>query len=314
MADNAFERLPRLLAIVPWLSARPGVTFTDAAEHFGITVDQLTTDLYQLVVCGIPGYGPDQLVDIDFYDLERIWVTDPQTLQKPMRLTAEEVSAMTIALRLLAQIPGFEYRTEIDDLLAKMETVNIDSLDVSSDSLIVVTPQVEIHTQELVHDSLTAKTKLGFRYLSGSQAVTDRVTSPIRVFSVNDHQYLDAFCDSAEARRLFRLDRISDAYSISEPSILPPEEDLTDNLEAISQAPRAILRLTDRTAWLVDEPEVELVDSTPLLISIPYLSDDWLARWILGIGGGVSVVSPPSLAFRVKELAQTAHESLVKRV
>ena len=310
VAENVYERLPRLLAIVPWLSSRPGVTFTDAANHFGISIDQLTNDLYQLVVCGVPGYGPDQLVDIDFYDLERIWVTDPQTLQTPMRLTADELVAMSIALRLLALVPGFAYRSEVDDLLAKLEAANIETVALASEALFGITPQIDVETQELVHQSLQSNTKLGFQYLSGSQAVSNRVTSPIRVFSVDDHQYLDAYCDNAEGRRLFRLDRINEAYVINEPAKLPDRNDESINLDAVKEAPRAILRLSDCTTWLAEEPGVEVITTKPLTISIPYLSQMWLARWILGVGGGVSVVSPPSLLSLVGEMAQTAHKAL----
>ena len=47
-----------------------GVTIAECAEHFGVTEEQLQEDLWQLVVCGLPGYGPDQLVDIQFWDDE----------------------------------------------------------------------------------------------------------------------------------------------------------------------------------------------------------------------------------------------------
>ncbi len=314
MAENVYERLPRLLAIVPWLSSRPGVTFTEAAKHFGISIDQLTNDLYQLVVCGIPGYGPDQLVDIDFYDLERIWVTDPQTLQAPMKLTADELVAMSIALRLLARLPGFAYRSEVSDLLAKLEAANIETLALAGEALFGVTPQIDVETQELVHQSLQSKTKLGFQYLSGSQAVSNRVTSPIRVFSVDDHQYLEAFCDNAEASRLFRLDRINEAYMINEPTTIPELDTESINLDAVNEAPRAILRLSDRTTWLAEEPGVEVISTKPLTIAIPYLSEIWLARWILGVGGGVSVESPESLLSLVGEMARSAHKALADGV
>ncbi len=312
MSENVFERLPRLLALVPWLSARPGVTFSEASEHFGISVDQLTTDLYQLVVCGLPGYGPDQLVDIDFYDLERIWVTDPQTLQTPMRLTAEESAAMSIALRLLAEVPGFAFRNDVNDLLAKLEAANIDTLRSSHELLIGIRPQVEVDTQQLVDQSLRNRKKLGFQYLSGSQAVTDRLTSPVRVFSVDDYQYLEAYCESAEARRLFRLDRINKAYLVDEPAAADSQDGVFSGLEAITQAPTATLRLTERTAWLAEEPGVVVLDSTQLLITIPYLNEIWLARWILGIGGGVTVVEPSSIVSLMGEMAKTSHERITR--
>jgi proteasome accessory factor C len=106
MSETSTERLARLLALVPWLRANDGITIEQAAEHFGVSADQLTTDLWQLIVCGIPGYGPDQLVDIQFWDDDRIHVIDAIALDRPLRLTGEEVAALHVALRVLAQVPG----------------------------------------------------------------------------------------------------------------------------------------------------------------------------------------------------------------
>ena len=106
MSELISDRIPRLLALVPWLIKRPGITLTQTAEHFGISVDTLTKDLWQIVLCGLPGYGPDQLVDIDFWDDDRIWVYDPQTLALPMRISSEEAIALAIALRRMSQIPA----------------------------------------------------------------------------------------------------------------------------------------------------------------------------------------------------------------
>jgi predicted DNA-binding transcriptional regulator YafY len=72
---SAADRLSRLLALVPWLIAHDGVTIAECADHFGVTPEQLEVDLWLLVVCGLPGYGPDQLVDIDFWDDGRIHVS-----------------------------------------------------------------------------------------------------------------------------------------------------------------------------------------------------------------------------------------------
>jgi proteasome accessory factor C len=58
------ERLSRMLSLVPWLTSHDGVTIDDAARHFDVSPEQLEKDLWLLIVCGLPGYGPDQLVDI----------------------------------------------------------------------------------------------------------------------------------------------------------------------------------------------------------------------------------------------------------
>ena len=52
------DRLGRLLNLVPYLLARPGIEIAQAAADLGVTERQLREDLELLWVCGLPGYGP----------------------------------------------------------------------------------------------------------------------------------------------------------------------------------------------------------------------------------------------------------------
>ncbi|HYU04558.1 MAG TPA: DeoR family transcriptional regulator, partial [Jatrophihabitantaceae bacterium] len=60
------ERLPRLLALVPYLQAHDGIAIEQAAADFGITEDQLRRDLQLLWMCGLPGHSPGDLIDLSF--------------------------------------------------------------------------------------------------------------------------------------------------------------------------------------------------------------------------------------------------------
>ncbi|HWN33518.1 MAG TPA: protein pafC, partial [Pseudonocardia sp.] len=68
-------RLPRLLSLVPYLLAHPGVRVAQAAADFGVTERQLRRDLELLWMCGLPGYGPGDLVDLSFAG-ETVTVTE----------------------------------------------------------------------------------------------------------------------------------------------------------------------------------------------------------------------------------------------
>lgn len=72
--SSAAERLPRLLALVPYLLSRPGIPIADAAADFGVGEQQLRRDLELLWMCGLPGYGPGDLIDLSFAS-ETITVT-----------------------------------------------------------------------------------------------------------------------------------------------------------------------------------------------------------------------------------------------
>ena len=63
--SGASDRLPRLLALVPYLLKHPGVRVADVAELFGVTEAQLRRDLELLWVCGLPGHGPGDLIDME---------------------------------------------------------------------------------------------------------------------------------------------------------------------------------------------------------------------------------------------------------
>jgi len=52
---SAAPLLGRLLNLVPYLLARPGIAVAEAAAALGVTERQLREDLELLLVCGLPG-------------------------------------------------------------------------------------------------------------------------------------------------------------------------------------------------------------------------------------------------------------------
>jgi predicted DNA-binding transcriptional regulator YafY len=44
-----------------------------------------------------------------------------------------------------------------------------------------------------------------------------------------------------------------------------------------------------------------------MVIKVPFLSEDWLIRWVLGLGGSVQVIEPQEIAER---LVSTIREGL----
>ena len=81
-AGGAVGQLARLLALIPWLLQRPGVSITAAAKEFGITEAQLRADLGLAFFCGLPGHMPDDLIEVSLED-DRIVVTNADTIARP---------------------------------------------------------------------------------------------------------------------------------------------------------------------------------------------------------------------------------------
>ena len=101
------DRLPRLLALVPYLLARPGIRVVEAAADFGVTEKQLRKDLELLWMCGLPGYGPGDLIDLSF-EGDTITVAFDAGMSRPLRLTGAEATALLVALQALGETPGVD--------------------------------------------------------------------------------------------------------------------------------------------------------------------------------------------------------------
>ena len=105
MSSRLSTRLSRLLNMVPYFLANPGISAAEAAEDLGVTTKQLMNDLNQLWMCGLPGYGPGDLIDLSFSE-ESVEVTFSAGIDRPLRLTSTEATALLVALRSIVDLPG----------------------------------------------------------------------------------------------------------------------------------------------------------------------------------------------------------------
>jgi proteasome accessory factor C len=295
------ERLSRLLALVPWLSAHDGVTVSEAAAHFGVTTEELVDDLNLLICSGLPGYGPEHLVDIQFWDEdEEIHVLDPQTLTAPMRLTPDEVTALLVGLRVLAQVPGDHDRDALVTATAKLERAGGGALAADLVDMRIASGD---HAAEVLDEAIAQGLSVQMTYAGITREdVTERTITPMRVLVGQGYTYVEAWCDLAEAVRTFRLDRII-ACSLGGPSTPPlvgaPED------EPAAQT-RVELRLQPSASWLVEAHGAKLLGDTDGFRSVELMVSDleWAARLILSLGGQARAVSPTTLVDRVVTLAR----------
>ena len=117
--ETATDRLARLLTMVPWLVARQGIDLDRAAAELGITVEQLETDLRLLYLCGY-GQMPDELIDAQWED-GRVFVSNADTIARPLRLGRDEALTLMVGLRALASVPGLGERDAVERAMAKLE-------------------------------------------------------------------------------------------------------------------------------------------------------------------------------------------------
>lgn len=305
--SSAAERLSRLMDLVPWLMAHPGVTIAEAASHFGVSADQLERDLDLLIVSGRPGYFPDDLVDIQYWDEgNRIHVLEPQGLDRPRALTVGEAARLLVGLRLLAQIPGAHDRDAIRGALSALEHAAGPVADVVSHA------DVRLTTGEMagvLEQAIQKRCAIRIRHHHGSTGeVSERVVDPMSVISVGGHVYLEAWCRSAEAVRTFRADRVEHVELLAEPAAPPPSEGQhTHDALLTPHGPTVRVWCSSAASWLQDAPGaiVESRDADGCVIALPVRDPIWLVRIALQHGGAVRLLDA-DLAREVHRRASAA--------
>jgi proteasome accessory factor C len=306
------ERLVRLLNMVPYFQANPRITYAEAASDLGVTEKQLRDDLNQLWMCGLPGYGPGDLIDFEFSG-DTIEVTFSAGIDRPLRLTSPEATGVLVALRALVDVPGMVDPEAARSAIAKIESA-AGTVSHGGEAAVDEPAPVESQAAAAVREAVRGNRALSIEYYSASHdMLTSRIVDPIRLLLVAEHSYLEAWCRSAEGVRLFRFDRIVDAHVLDEPSA-PPEPAVqnppdTSLFDADPALPSATLLIDRSASWMFDYYPLRVIRELPggaCEAAMTYASDEWMARFVLGFGSGVRVLAPEVLAARVRESASAA--------
>jgi proteasome accessory factor C len=302
------ERLPRLLALVPYLLARPGVPIEEVAADFDVSVRQLRRDLELLWMCGLPGYGPGDLIDLSF-EGDTVTVTFDAGMRRPLRLSGAEATALVVALRALAETPGVVDTGAVRRALAKIEAAAG-----RADGVVVGLATREEAALTLVRDALDHRRALRIRYYTASRdTVGERTVDPMRLLLVEGRSYLEAWCRCAEGVRLFRLDRIEHVATLDEPAMPPPHARPTDVSAGLFRAQPdqqvAVLTLAPDARWVAEYYPVEELtegEGGAATVRMRYADTGWMVRLVLGLGADVMVQEPAELAAAVAQRARVA--------
>lgn len=309
------DRLVRLLALVPYLQARGSAPLAEVAADFDVTQAQVQRDLELLWMCGLPGQGPGDLIDLSF-EGDDVSVVFDAGIRRPLKLTAPEALALTVALRTLAETPGLTDGAAVERALAKVEAA-AGGGEVSGGPAVQVELDTEARVTPAVDQALAAGRALELRYWTAARdETTDRVVDPLRRFDLDGHAYLEAWCRRAEGMRTFRLDRVEAIDVLDEPA-RPPEQAVTRDLAELDggvyrPAPEHLLVTLEAGpayAWVADYYHADDVDpgaNDALRMSLRVSDPGWVKAVALGSAGQVRVLDPGWLAEQVAEEARAA--------
>jgi proteasome accessory factor C len=290
---TAAERLRRVLAMVPWIVAHPGVEVGEVATRFGLSEAELLEDLNVVWMVGLPPYTPDALVDVAVED-GRVWIHYADFFSRPLRLTAGQGLALLASTDGLLSVPGTEPDGPLARALAKLAT----ALGVEPDSAVEVDlGAAEPGHLEALRNAAAAGTEVEIDYYSyGRDQRTTRRIAPWRVAATGGAWYVEAYCHLADGERLFRIDRIEAVRETGEASRHRPDDSGPEVRVFHPRAldPVASLWLGPDAQWVTEVYPCEVIERNPdgsCRADLVVTARPWLERLLLRLGPQASLIS-----------------------
>ena len=293
--ESGLARTARLLDLVPYLTTHQGIAISELAKTFNTTVKEITDDLNTLWMCGLPGYTPLELIDLEF-ESGFVSIRNAETLAAPRALDRAEALSIYMGLDLLSAELGGSNSSLVSEISNLQEQLR---------SQLISAPQVQIEASlasELRALILRAIRRRGWLEITYHSAANDQVTkrqvAPYELSQSGSHEYLQGYCDSAKAIRNFRADRIVAVSEIADQ--LWPSNLVTANDEAIDYevkvhaASRQVLEVL---------PQISANSTTA---TIQGYSAPWISRAILSLAGQVEAIAPTEIRVAVHARAVAA--------
>ena len=186
------ERLRRLLALVPYVAARRVVGLAETAATFGMTERELIDDL-NLAWC-VELRAPEPYCPIDLsYEDGQISISQAESIARPLRLAADEASALLVALRMLADAAGGTRSGDGDAvarLIAKIEEAAGAAGAASSQVAIQIDKPNARGMTAALGGALSAGKRVHLRYyVPRRDEATERDVDPMRLLVVEGRTY-----------------------------------------------------------------------------------------------------------------------------
>ena len=257
--------------------------------------------------------APEPYCPIDLsYEGGEIVVSQAESIARPLRLAADEASALLVALRMLAEVPADG--SAVARLIAKIEGAAGASAAASAQ----INIQIDVPNARGMSAKITAALAAGKRlhlrhYVASRDEVTERDVDPMRLLVVEGRSYLEGWCRRAEGVRLFRLDRVLDLTVLDEPAAVPESAEPVDIEQGLFRPSesdvRVELELAPGARWVVEYYPCESVTELDegRLSAVLRTPDTRLVRRLaLRLGEDARVVSPAALAEEIRAAAAAA--------
>ena len=288
------ERTARLLDLVPYITSHQGISLKELAVVFGVTQAQMTDDLTTLWMCGLPGYTPLELMDLDF-ESGFVTIHNAETLAKPRSISFDEGAALLLGLDLLRSTISPD-RTDLLTMIEQLSS-RLSSL-INLSSALSATPAANQQHAAVIMQAIKSRMGVEISYHSlYRDELSTRKVFPIEVVESDGHQYLSSYCYSASDFREFRIDRIQSAQIFVVDAELPSQKLQAKMFTSTVKVIAPTREISERFKQ----------DQLPMNSTFEFesYSQQWIQRAVIASGGGVSLQSPPEIRSSIAGMAQS---------
>ncbi|MBI4729633.1 MAG: WYL domain-containing protein [Acidobacteria bacterium] len=307
-AEPTALRLQRILLLAPWVIARGRPTVEEVCSRFSITRRELEADLDLLFMCGLPPFGPGDLVEAYVED-DRVIIRMADWLARPMRLSHLEALGLLVAGRAIASLPGVEEAVSLRSALAKLEGALAPG---EAKAAIELADRISVDLDAqgaaslgALRSAISSRRCVEIVYHSWSRdETTRREVDPLVIVGSLGKWYLVAMDHDTGEERTFRSDRIKEMKETGRTFVRPPGFDPARFSGGPVFRPSAngievVLDLAPEATWVVESVPSESAESLPggwrrLTLRTRHL--EWLVRLLLNLGNRARAVRPPELA------------------
>jgi proteasome accessory factor C len=321
-ARRSLSRLERILLLVPYCVAHPGVSIPELAKRFGAPEKEIIDDLNLLFVCGLPDYTPADLIEVSLEE-DMVFIRMADYFARPLRLTRTEAIPLYLKAQALVNLlegssGGRSGLKELASLRTALDKLG-KALLPQEGGVAELTKRIKVQLESgeskwlgLLREAVTERRRVDLEYYTYSRDnMTRRKVDPYLVFASLGHWYFSGYCHLVEDRRLFRLDRIKSIELTDERFDEPDESDaqVPPQLMYVPGPDDVLVRIRvprDIADWLGEYFTVEKIrDLRGGRQELQFRSSPSprLENLLLRFGSAVEVLDPPELKDRLRAAA-----------
>lgn len=274
---NENDKIGRILLQLQWLVQNRNVSMETFCEEFDLTRDEAIKNLSLLTYVGPGKYG-GELVDIQYGD-DEIRVIDSQGFDRPIRLNNFEVILLLLGLKhLIEASDDAKDLKAVEKRLLSLITENDSNHD--RDAYVA-------NNRKLIEEAIKRGQKIKFDYINANLGSSnDRTVSPLRIYTEQNIDYLDAVTNDQDYIKSFRLERIQNLGLL----------DIPNNMENVKtkQSIKKSIKIVTK-AWnyirIFDLGVNYEIKKDQMILELDYFDEEFILDTILRLGPDVEIHS-----------------------